>query len=161
LATPDLDGITLSGGEPFAQAGALAELLQRIRKQQDFGVMAYSGYRLGQLQGKAKTDSGIARLLNGIDLLIDGRFVSHLNDGAALRGSSNQQVYAMSDRYKADDLATSRDVEIHILEAGSMIVGVPGAAQLKMWQQYSPASLLSDQENIMSSNAVSAGKEYE
>jgi anaerobic ribonucleoside-triphosphate reductase activating protein len=31
LATPDLEGVTFLGGEPFAQAGALADLGERVR----------------------------------------------------------------------------------------------------------------------------------
>lgn len=38
-------------------------------------------------------------LLNMIDILIDGEYVDELNDGKALRGSSNQIVHFLSKRY--------------------------------------------------------------
>ena len=36
-------GLTISGGEPFLQAKALADLIQEVRKKTDLGVMIYTG----------------------------------------------------------------------------------------------------------------------
>ena len=43
-------GLTISGGEPFLQAKALADLIQEVRKKTDLGVMIYTGFTLEELQ---------------------------------------------------------------------------------------------------------------
>lgn len=93
--TPGLDGISFSGGEPFAQAVALAELARRV---QDSGstVVCWTGYRLKQLHtGKI---AGASNLLSHVDLLIDGLFDRTQADQVALRGSRNQKLHFLSGR---------------------------------------------------------------
>lgn len=98
---PDLAGISFSGGEPFAQAVALAELAMRV---QSVGktVVCWSGYRLEQLEGSAVT--GAKELLLHIDLLIDGLFVESLKGDKVLRGSKNQKLHFLSGRISERDL---------------------------------------------------------
>src|SRR4051812_23018477 len=40
----DIEGITLSGGEPMAQAEPLSELIRNVQSQADLGVVCYTGY---------------------------------------------------------------------------------------------------------------------
>ena len=42
LNTPNIEGITISGGEPFLQAKALYHLLSLVREKRDFGVIIYT-----------------------------------------------------------------------------------------------------------------------
>lgn len=88
---PLIDGITLSGGEPFEQSEALVSLVQKI-KQEGLTVWCYSGYTYEQLmQNKTKQT-----LLQLIDVLVDGPFVIALKDpNLKYRGSSNQHIYAL------------------------------------------------------------------
>ena len=79
------DGLTVSGGEPFLQATALAELIRLIRVQRDIGVIIYTGYTYETLRDSG--DSGRTELLECCDLLIDGEYIEQLNDGKSLRGS--------------------------------------------------------------------------
>ena len=53
-----------------------------------------------ELKEKEKNDPSIKRLLDELDLLIDGRYVADLDKGDALRGSSNQRIWNFTDRYK-------------------------------------------------------------
>ncbi|MEZ4315652.1 MAG: 4Fe-4S single cluster domain-containing protein, partial [Polyangiaceae bacterium] len=69
LATPGIEGVTLSGGEPFAQAEALAELARRAR-QRGLSVVVFTGYELRELRWPAARE-----LLATVDLLVTGRFV--------------------------------------------------------------------------------------
>jgi anaerobic ribonucleoside-triphosphate reductase activating protein len=96
-----LSGISFSGGEPFAQAVALAELSRRV---QSVGktVVCWTGYRLEQLQ--SSQIPGAPDLLQYIDLLIDGQFVQQLASDEVLRGSKNQQLYFLSGKIKDVDL---------------------------------------------------------
>ena len=36
-------GITISGGEPFLQADALVDFIQRVRMERDVGIIIYTG----------------------------------------------------------------------------------------------------------------------
>jgi len=92
---PGLAGISFSGGEPFAQAVAFAELAARV---QSVGktVVCWSGYRLEELQRSAIV--GARELLQHIDLLIDGLFVESLAGNEVLRGSKNQRLHFLSGR---------------------------------------------------------------
>ena len=48
LDTSSIEGVTYVGGEPFAQAGALARLARAVRRS-GLTVMAYSGYAIEEL----------------------------------------------------------------------------------------------------------------
>lgn len=54
-------GLTISGGEPFLQAEALCELIGKIRRQRDIGVILYTGNTLAELQ--ASDDPWVQALL--------------------------------------------------------------------------------------------------
>ena len=87
-----LDGVTLSGGEPFRQAPALAPLARACRAL-GLPVMSYTGYTWEELNDPASAPAGAAELLAQLDLLVDGRF--ELPKRSLLlrfRGSSNQRV---------------------------------------------------------------------
>jgi anaerobic ribonucleoside-triphosphate reductase activating protein len=99
LATPGIEGVTLLGGEPFAQAAPLALLAARLRGA-GLGVIAFSGYTLDEL--RASPDRGVAALLAETDLLIDGRYDRALGSGERrFIGSDNQRVHALGRRYAA------------------------------------------------------------
>ena len=104
LAIQGIDGITFSGGEPFAQARALAELAKRLR-QKGLTVVCYTGYTLTQLKAANRDDWN--SLLEQIDLLIDGRFVQKLKCNEPYRGSSNQQLHYLSGRIQPEQVQKS------------------------------------------------------
>ena len=96
LRHPASRGITLSGGEPFEQAEALAKLAQAVQAHGDT-VMTYTGYRWAALQKRAMTDLGVRALLVATDLLIDGRFLLEFKSlEAPFVGSTNQRLIACS-----------------------------------------------------------------
>jgi anaerobic ribonucleoside-triphosphate reductase activating protein len=136
--TPEIEGLTLTGGEPFAQATVLVKLIEQIRQSKDLGVIVYSGYTLKKLQHLAACQPDIAAFLQVIDLLIDGQYITALNDGGSLRGSSNQQIHLLTKRYATviNDYygQSKRPVEIHLTKDDIMLVGVPGEETLKKWQ---------------------------
>lgn len=119
LSIEGIEGVTLSGGEPFQQAPALFLFVTLLKERRpDFSIGAYSGYTLEQLKaGRWKWKSaynsdwvkGTGKLaeeiLGKMDFLIAGRFVQELvvND-KPLCGSANQQVHFLSDRYTDADL---------------------------------------------------------
>ncbi len=133
----DTEGITISGGEPFLQADALCEMIGRIRGVRDYGVIAYTGFTIEELEGR--NDAGTKRLLDSVDILIDGRYEAGLDDGKPYRGSSNQRILCLTERY-ADSYDEyylkhgSRNMEIVIGRDFTYMVGVPSKAGLKVWE---------------------------
>lgn len=89
---PLLDGVTLSGGEPFEQAEILAELAREI-KNLGLNIMTYTGYKFEYLLANADAHSGWAELLDQTDILVDGRFdIEKKNLLLRFRGSENQRI---------------------------------------------------------------------
>jgi anaerobic ribonucleoside-triphosphate reductase activating protein len=125
----DLEGVTISGGEPALQAGALASLLSAVKSARpSLSVIAFSGFTLEQLQKRAAADTRVAEFLKHLDVLIDGLYVKDLDDGLGMRGSSNQRAHFLTDRYAAlkDRFESgARRVEVHLLKSELLMVGVP------------------------------------
>ena len=90
-ANPLLDGVTFSGGEPFCQAQALAELGEEIKKL-GLDIITYTGYTFEYLY-LHREENGIGALLSVTDVLIDGRFIETLRSlELRFRGSANQRI---------------------------------------------------------------------
>lgn len=69
---PLLDGITLSGGDPFCQPEA-GLVLARAARENRLTVWAYTGYTWEALV--KENDSARMALLQAIDVLVDGPFI--------------------------------------------------------------------------------------
>ncbi len=92
---PLLDGITLTGGEPFQQPAACAELARRAH-QKGLNVWSYSGYTYEKLRELAQRDEGVNALLSEIDVLVDGPFLLKERSLELLYcGSKNQRIIDM------------------------------------------------------------------
>ena len=86
---PLLDGITLSGGEPFCQGAACAELASAAHAL-GLNVWTYSGYTYEQLLAG---DAEQRALLAETDVLVDGPFVLPQRTlELRFRGSANQRL---------------------------------------------------------------------
>ncbi len=96
IALSDAEGLTISGGEPFLQADALCDLIDRIHTVRPMGVIIYTGYLYEELQKNPLH----SELLKRTDLLIDGPYIRELDDGGSLRGSSNQRILPLTSLYK-------------------------------------------------------------
>ncbi len=88
-SNPLCKGVTFSGGEPFAQASAFAELAKML-KREGYEVASYTGYTIEQLMAGSEAQK---ELLAQLDVLIDGPYLEaerslELN----FRGSCNQRV---------------------------------------------------------------------
>ncbi|MBD2195238.1 MULTISPECIES: 4Fe-4S single cluster domain-containing protein [Calothrix] len=119
---PDLAGVSFSGGEPFAQAVALAELASLVQSAGKT-VVCWTGYRLEQL--KSGQIKGAIHLLQSIDLLIDGLFIQQQLSDDTLRGSHNQQLHFLSGRITPADLKNIPRQEWIINDAILTYTGFP------------------------------------
>ena len=76
-----LDGITLSGGDPFFQQDACVELLKLLL---GVNVWIYTGFEYEEI-----CDTELAKMA---DVLVTGRFVKELACDGKMYGSSNQKI---------------------------------------------------------------------
>ena len=92
-ANPLLDGITLTGGEPFEQPEA-CRILADAAHARGLNVWAYSGYTFEQLCAVPEK----RRLLEACDVLVDGPFLlAERSLDLRFRGSKNQRVLKVSE----------------------------------------------------------------
>ena len=88
-------GVTFSGGEPFAQAGALLEIARWCHANGK-DVWAYSGYTYEQIT-EGKAGAAAQQLLQECDVLVDGPFIeAEKSMNLKWRGSANQRVIDIS-----------------------------------------------------------------
>lgn len=89
---PLLDGITLSGGEPFHQGKSCGRLAKEV-KARGLNVVTYTGYTFEEITNEMDLNTGWRELLLATDILIDGKF--YIDKKSLLlkfRGSSNQRI---------------------------------------------------------------------
>lgn len=99
LDGPPVEGVTFLGGEPFAQAEALAAL-GRMLQLAGMGVLTFTGYSLEQIRQSSRP--GWQELLAVTDLLIDGPYQEQRHDlTRPWVGSSNQRYHFLTSRYHA------------------------------------------------------------
>ncbi len=100
-ARPNIKGITFSGGEPFEQAAALADIAKYLKGMR-YSIMSYSGYTLEELEAKAESEPAVGELLGLLDILVDGRYEEKLRNLTLVYcGSENQRVIDMNKTRKA------------------------------------------------------------
>ncbi len=118
LQTKFLDGITLSGGDPFLQPEASLEIA-KAAKEAGLDVWAYTGWTYEQLAGI--TEEGIRPpehakdVLRYVDVLVDGRYVDalHVDDDrrqeCMWRGSFNQRLIDVRKSLETGEAAEYRE----------------------------------------------------
>lgn len=110
---PSAEGVTFSGGEPFLQAEALAELVDSVRKKRpDFTFMAYTGFTLEELMAEERHER--LELLARLDILIDGPYVQEEHENLLWRGSRNQRVWFLTPRYESPWRERIYTVGVHL-----------------------------------------------
>lgn len=122
LSNLNNEGVTFSGGEPFWQAPALAEVARQV-KASGLNVMSFTGFTIEQLRSPY-APAGAQELLNQLDILIDGPYVKSLaiNSPDSLVSSSNQRVHILNPALRDRLTWASDQMEIHIFKDGSRIV---------------------------------------
>lgn len=89
---PLLTGVTFSGGEPFCQPEALADLGEKIQEH-GLNVFCYTGFTFEQLLEMGEKNQSIIQLLSVIDTLVDGKFeLDKRSLELKFKGSSNQRI---------------------------------------------------------------------
>lgn len=84
-----IDGITLSGGDPFLQQDECIDLIEKLSP---INVWCYTGFTFEDLFSIQFGDVMYNLLLDYIDVLVDGKFEENLKSDCKFRGSSNQRI---------------------------------------------------------------------
>jgi len=134
LCKGQIDGVTITGGEPFDQAEALLELILGLRTWPEcvsgrLDILAYSGYRLQQLRKHHP------EVLAHLDAVITEPFVARLSPGDSLRGSSNQRFVPLTrlgdGRFNTPSLVEQssdhrgRTLQIEVDDSAVWVIGIP------------------------------------
>lgn len=124
----NIDGVTISGGEPFLQLSALEKLVCGIKNDTGLDIMIYTGYCLEELF-QYFDEEKVQKILACTDLLVDGEYKEELDHGEMYRGSANQKIYSPSGKYQKEieaiEQSKNRDVEFDCSEGEIFMVGIP------------------------------------
>ena len=107
LTNPNIQGLTLLGGDPFEPSNqrTLITLLRRVKQELPTkDVWAYTGFVYEQdlLEGQRKHTEVTDEMLSYIDVLVDGPFVIDEKDiSLYFKGSTNQRVIDMPKTLKS------------------------------------------------------------
>ena len=119
IYSSELDGVTISGGEPFDQPQALLELLKLLNLEIfkfKYGIICFTGYTIEEIM----KDPIKAACVEFIDLIVEGRYQQMKKTVTCLSGSSNQRFIWLNKEGRGKDLITAasveqeHDIEIHV-----------------------------------------------
>ncbi len=122
----DVTGVTFSGGEPMAQAAALAQLVDLIRARRNWSVMSYSGFTLEHLHRHGSP--GQRALLDRVDILVDGPYLVERHADLLWRGSANQRLHFLTSRHRLRAPDRCAGLELEVTKGALSWVGVPPVA---------------------------------
>lgn len=122
------EGLSLSGGEPLQQAPASIALLDAARML-GMSTLAFSGYTIDEIRALPGGPDVLARL----DVLVDGRYVASERLATGLRGSDNQRIRLLTERYTVAQVEATPVAEIRIGKDGEMVL--TGVNPLKLKQK--------------------------
>jgi anaerobic ribonucleoside-triphosphate reductase activating protein len=135
-----LDGLTVSGGEPFQQPKALRELLTGVRswasgRPTPFDLLVYSGYAVSRL----RRDRLRSTALDLCDAVVAGPYVERLNVGQRWQGSGNQRLIPLTslgrERYaRIPDGGPA--LQVHVEDGRVWAVGIPRRGDMLRMEEW-------------------------
>lgn len=114
----DIEGVTLTGGEPLEQPAAVAALCSAVRAGGELGIVVLTGYTEREIRADAVLSDAVANA----DMVIAGRYNARLRVATGLRGSSNKTYWARTGRYREEDFAAVPDLEFVTAPAGELTI---------------------------------------
>jgi anaerobic ribonucleoside-triphosphate reductase activating protein len=110
-----IEGVSLSGGEPFQQPEGMLDLLTRLDGS-GLSRLAFSGYTLTELERQPLGPAILAHL----DALVAGRYVAERHVGRALIGSDNQRIHLLTRRHTLAEFARIPPAEFILHADGTL-----------------------------------------
>lgn len=128
IDNPEIEGITVSGGEPLQQRKSITDLLRSVREHTNLSVILFTGYDASELALLPDID----QLRSQVDVIIAGRYEQEKRLGRSLIGSANKEMLFFSDRYCETDFWNLPESEVMISADGQVIVSGIDPVQLEI-----------------------------
>lgn len=120
LASPRIEGVTISGGEPLEQLPALLELLRLVKRSHARSVLLFTGFDRAEIQ---RLPGSQQRSLSELcDVMIVGRYQRSRRLARGLIGSTNKKFIFNTTRYAAEDLAEVPEAEVYLEPDGRVLL---------------------------------------
>jgi len=118
----EIEGITLSGGEPLMQIDLVLQFLERVRNETSLSVIVFTGWTLEEIAKMEDVPEALEKL---VDVIIAGRYVERWRIASGLIGSSNKKMYFFTQRYREYDFREVPVSEIRIsLNGDTLVTGI-------------------------------------
>lgn len=133
LCPDGVDGVTISGGEPFEQPAALHALVRALRSWGrstggEPDVLVYSGRGLSDLLAEHP------EVLADLDALIPEPYQAQLPPTAGWQGSGNQPLVLLSElghaRFAGADRAAAPQLQVAVSDGTVWMIGIPRPGDL-------------------------------
>jgi anaerobic ribonucleoside-triphosphate reductase activating protein len=125
-----LEGVSLSGGEPFQQPEALAALIAGVRElHAEVDVLVFSGYTPRRLN----RDPDLRSIAESCDAVVAGPYLARSGYGGWLRGSANQELLLFSDLGRRRFAGRENDdnaLQIQTSDGQVDVIGIPRPGDL-------------------------------
>lgn len=112
----EIEGLTVSGGEPLQQRKPLQALLERVRRETGLSVLVFTGFSWEELPKFPRIED----FLSCVDVLLAGRYLNTQRVASGLLGSANKTVHFLTPRYTSADLEAVPEAEVIIGEDGQV-----------------------------------------
>ena len=131
LPAGEVDGVTISGGEPTDQPEALSELLRGIdvwratrpTSPPAIDVLLFTGRPPDWVEGPA------AKFLAGVDAVVAGPYVARRAGASPLRGSENQRLIVLTplgqERLAEYETSVRARMQVEVTSDGVWMIGIP------------------------------------
>ncbi len=116
----EIDGVTITGGEPFLQPEALSQYTRAV-KNIALPIVVYTGFTLRQLE--SSRSNMVKDVLKYIDVLIDGPFVRDDAVNTHYKGSANQVIHFLTNHYQMSDFDNTNRFEVCFQEGMIQLTG--------------------------------------
>jgi anaerobic ribonucleoside-triphosphate reductase activating protein len=111
---PDIEGYTISGGEPLQQILGISALIQGLKHTTHCSIILFTGYSWSEIQAMPERNS----ILDYVDVVIAGRYIEKQRVAHNLIGSSNKTLHFLSKAYTSADFSEIPQTEVLINRQG-------------------------------------------
>ena len=126
IQNENIEGITLTGGEPLLQYPSLIKFL-RLTKMKGLTVVCFTGFNFNEVR-----ESKMKDILKYIDIIIAGPYIEELSTNKIpLVSSLNQELIFLTEEYSSKDLNAEEVVEFFIDDKEIQVTGFPTKKFLK------------------------------
>lgn len=133
----NIDGVTISGGEPFEQPEELNILVTFLLEKGIEDILVYTGFTLEELI--QLNDVNINEILTKIAVLIDGPYIYELDDQKNnIKGSSNQRIIYLKKFFQQSYelwIQNKRNMQEMIIGNTMLAVGIPEETYIEKFKK--------------------------